>query len=64
MGATKGVKLFEGAVLTVRYFYDAIHVKYAGELLIKEVEAKGDILTHPEALAQALEAGKKLVRDP
>jgi multimeric flavodoxin WrbA len=64
VGATKGGKLFDGAVLTMRYFFDAIHVKYAGELLFKGVEAKGDILNHPEALIQALEAGKKLVRDP
>jgi len=27
------------------------------------VEAKGDILKHPEALQQAFEAGKRLVSD-
>ena len=64
VGATKGGKLFDGAVLTMKYFWDSIHVRYAGELLFKGIEAKGEVLKHPEALTQALEAGKKLVRDP
>jgi len=32
-----------------------------GDLVFRGVEAKGDILKHPEALQQALEAGKRLV---
>jgi len=61
VGATKGLKVFEGAILTVRYFFDVLNAEYIGELLFRGVEAKGDILKHPEALRQAFEAGKKLV---
>jgi len=61
VGATKGQKLFEGATLTVKYFFDAFNADYAGDLLFKGIEGKGDILKHPEALQQAFEAGKKLV---
>ncbi len=63
VGATKGLKVFDGAVLTVKYFFDVLNADYAGELVFRGVEAKGDILRHPEALQQALEAGKKLVSD-
>lgn len=63
VGATKGQKLFDGAILTVKYFFDAIHAEYVGELLFRGLDAKGDVLKHPEALEQAFEAGRKLVLD-
>lgn len=61
VGATKGQKVFEGAILTARYFFDAIDAEYAGELVFKEVEAKADILKNPEAIRQAFDSGRKLV---
>jgi multimeric flavodoxin WrbA len=61
VGATKGQKVFEGAVLTAKYFFDVLNAEYMGELLFKGVEAKGDILKHPGALHQAFEAGRRLV---
>jgi len=63
VGATKGQKVFEGAILTVKYFFDTFNAEYAGELVFREVDGKGDILKHPEALKQAFEAGRKLVKD-
>jgi multimeric flavodoxin WrbA len=63
VGATKGPKVFDGAVLTVKYFFDVLNAEYGGELVFRGVEAKGDILNHPEALQQAFEAGKRLVSD-
>ena len=61
VGATKGQKVFEGAILTVKYFFDALNAEYTGELLYRGVEGKGEVLKHPEALQQAREAGRKLV---
>jgi multimeric flavodoxin WrbA len=61
VGATKGARLFDGAMLTVKYFFDALGVDLVGQLLFKGVEAKGDIRTHPTALQEAFEAGKALV---
>ncbi len=63
VGGTKGQRMFEGAVLTVKYFFDALHVEYTGELLFRGVDACGDILKNPEALPQAFAAGRKLVSD-
>jgi multimeric flavodoxin WrbA len=61
VGATKGQKVFEGAILTVKYFFDVLNAEYTGELLYKGVDGKGEILKHSEALEQAREAGRKLV---
>jgi multimeric flavodoxin WrbA len=63
VGATKGQKVFEGAVLTVKYFFDVLNADDMGELLFRGVEAKGDILKHPEALQQAFEAGRRLAQN-
>jgi multimeric flavodoxin WrbA len=63
VGGTKGPKMFEGAVLTVKYFFDAFNVNYGGELLIREVDGKGDILKQPQILADALAAGQALVKE-
>jgi multimeric flavodoxin WrbA len=61
VGATKGARLFGGAVITVKYFFDAIGADFAGQLLFKGIENKGDIRDHPTALQEAFEAGKALV---
>jgi multimeric flavodoxin WrbA len=61
VGATKGQKVFEGAILTVKYFFDALNAEYTGELLYRGVDGKGEILKHPKALEEAREAGRKLV---
>jgi len=62
-GGTKGQKVFEGAKLTAKYFFDVLNAEYTGDLLVREVDAKGDILKHPEILRQAFEAGRGLVLD-
>ena len=61
VGGTKGQRVFEGAILTAKYFFDVLNSEYVGELVFREVDAKGDILKRPEALQQAFEAGRKLV---
>jgi len=62
VGATRGTKLFDGAVLTVKYFFDAIGVKYSGDLLVKGIDNKGEIGEHPAALEDAFRLGQELVR--
>jgi len=63
VGGTKGQKVFEGAILTTKYFFDVLNADYAGELTFRGVDGKGDILKNPGALQQAFEAGRKLVLD-
>lgn len=62
VGATGGKRLFSGAKLTVKCFFDAAGVEYAGELLIRRTDAKGEIANHPTALRDAFRLGGELVR--
>jgi len=61
VGATRGERLFDGVVLTVKYFFDAIGVKYAGDLLIRGIDGKAQIMEHPAALQDAFRLGQQLV---
>lgn len=63
VGGTKGQRMFEGAILTVKYFFDAFNASYGGELLFRKVDAKGDILKEPGALDEARAMGRKLIHD-
>lgn len=61
VGGTQGSKLFDGAVLTVKYFFDAIGLRYAGDLLIRGIDGKAEIKEHPTALRDAFRLGQQLV---
>ncbi len=63
VGATRGPRLFDGALLTVKYFFKAFDVAYTGELLVRGVDERGEVKTHPEALSQAFALGKKLAQE-
>jgi len=58
VGATKGKKLFDGVLLSVRYFFDAVDTKLWHTLLYRGLDFEGDILKHPEYLEEAYRAGK------
>jgi multimeric flavodoxin WrbA len=62
VGATRGKKLFDGAVLTVKYFFDAIGVEYFGDLLVRGIDVKAQIKEHPATLQDAFRLGQELVR--
>ncbi len=63
VGATQGKKLFDGVKLTVKYFFDAIDVKYSDELLVRGADEKGEVRNQPEALEASYELGQRLVTD-
>lgn len=63
VAATRGKKLFDGVRLTVKYFFDAIDVKYSDELFIRGADEKGEVKKQPEALEGAYELGRRLVTD-
>lgn len=63
VGATQGKKLFDGVKLTVKYFFDAIDVKYSDELLVRGADEKGEVRNQPEALEASYELGRRLVTD-
>ena len=61
-GATKGKKLFDGTLLTVRYFFDVLDAQLWRSLLYRGLDFEGDVLKHPEYLQEAYQAGKELVQ--
>ncbi|MEJ5329613.1 MAG: flavodoxin family protein [Desulfobaccales bacterium] len=61
-GATHGKLLFVGARLTAKYFFDAINVTYAAEILVRGVDEKGAILGQPEVLERARLLGRRLAQ--
>ena len=61
-GATKGRLLFVGSRLVAKYFFDAINVRYAAEVLVRGVDEKGAIHDRPEVLEQARDLGRRLAQ--
>ena len=61
VGATSGKQLFDGSILTVKYFFMSVNIEYADELLVRGVDKRGEIKEHPTVLADAFELGRRLV---
>lgn len=58
VAATRGQKLFDGAMLEVRYGLDAMGFAYSGDLLVPGVDRKGEMALKKEILARAEELGR------
>lgn len=61
-GATQGKKLFDGALLTVKYFFDVLDAGLHQTVLCRGVDRKGDIDRFPDVLAEAHTAGEELAK--
>ena len=59
VGATKGKKLFDGMLLSVKYFFDVLDMELWKTLLYRQLDFQDDILKHPEHLEEAYTAGKE-----
>jgi multimeric flavodoxin WrbA len=59
VGATRGKKLFDGALLTIRYFFDALDMALWRSLLYRGIDFEGDVLKHPAYLEEAYQTGRK-----
>jgi multimeric flavodoxin WrbA len=62
VGATKGKKLFDGVLLSVRYFFETFDAELWQSLLYRGLDFEGDVLKHPEYLEEAYQAGRALCR--
>lgn len=61
VGGTKNPEKFIGAVKCARAFFATLDFVYEKELLIGDVDEKGAIEMHPNALADARRMGKEMV---
>jgi multimeric flavodoxin WrbA len=50
--------LFEGEVVIIKTLFHIVDIKYRGEILLPGIDAKGDILKHPDSLELAYKAGQ------
>lgn len=61
VGSTKGKRLFEGAVLSVKYFMDALDMELWRSLVFRGIESEGQILEYAASLQEAYDTGQALV---
>jgi len=62
VGATEGKKLFDGAILTVKYFFDVLNAGLWKTVLCRGVDRKGEIEKREDYLKEAYQAGRGLAR--
>jgi len=60
VGATQGKRLFDGVLLTVKYFFDTLDTELSQALCFRGIDFEGDIQKYPEYLNQAYQAGRNL----
>ncbi|MFC1834842.1 flavodoxin family protein [Thermodesulfobacteriota bacterium] len=60
--ATKGQKLFDGAILAVRYLFDVLDMELWRSVLARGLDFQGDVHKHPAYLEEAALAGRELAR--
>jgi multimeric flavodoxin WrbA len=58
VGATKGKKLFDGMLLSVKCFFDTLDMELWKALLYRQLDFQDDVLKHPEYFEEAYETGK------
>ena len=63
VGGTKGPKLFEPALATIRIWFKTLDFTFAGDLLFRGIDERGAIAQHPTALRDAFAMGQSLVAD-
>ena len=59
VGATQGKKLFDGSLLTMKYFLDTLDAQLWRACLYRGLDFEEDVLKHPEYLDEVYQAGKE-----
>jgi len=59
VGATKGKKLFDGMLLSIKYFFDVLDMELWKALLYRQLDFQDDVLKHSEYLEEAYLSGKE-----
>ena len=60
VAATKGAKVFDCSLLTMRYFYEAMDMVFADSFLVKGVDQRGAVRNFPEELEKAVIFGREI----
>ncbi len=60
VGATHGKRLFDGAILTVKYFFDVFDMDITDTVLCRGIDRKGEIIKQKKFMKAAFTAGANL----
>ncbi len=63
LGGSTGTKNFDGILLTVKYFFDALDMDFIHHREYRKIDKKGAVLNHPSACSEAYELGKNLTAE-
>jgi len=58
-GATRGRKLFDGMLLSLKYFFEVIDMELWKALLYRGLDFEDDVLKYPQYLDEAYQTGKE-----
>lgn len=61
VAATRGEKVFDGAILVMKYACDAMGVVYGGEVLARGIDRRGDMKKREAELLQAELFGREMM---
>ncbi len=59
-GGARAARLFDGAVLTAKIWFDDVGIEYAGDALFPGIDAAGAIREHPEAFDQVRTLARRI----
>jgi multimeric flavodoxin WrbA len=62
VGATKGKMLFDGACLSMKYFFDVLDMELWRTLTYRGIDFEGEVKNHPEHLKEAYTSGRELAQ--
>ncbi|MFC1899324.1 flavodoxin family protein [Chloroflexota bacterium] len=62
VGGIKVANIFEPALIVIKTFFRILDIVYAGELIFHNIDEKGAIAKHPNALKKAFLAGQDLAK--
>ncbi len=62
VAATMGKKVFDGAVLSVQYGYDAMGFLHDGEYLVNGIDGRGEMAAAKDIIAEAERLGRQFMK--
>ena len=60
VGGSRGKEVFDGVRLTAKYWFDSLEMTHFANLFVNRVDAAGDVVKHPRAMAEAYRLGAAL----
>jgi multimeric flavodoxin WrbA len=63
VGGSKSKKMFDSVRMTMKYWFDALGCAYAANLFVNQVDQRGEVRGHPQAMQEAFRLGRALAGD-